>query len=73
MEETISYVDYPLGENVVIIFYKSLSTHGKMIMLYTLYKKKQNKLKRLLKDCNVYKMIEGKLTEQLIGEYENEC
>ena len=71
MEENNQYyVDYPLGENVMLILYQSSYSKGKIMILERKYAKLANKIQRKLKDCTILKVIQGKLTEEMCKEFE---
>ena len=70
---TLCYEDYLelIGEQVVIIEYQTNNQHaiGRMLMCESFYNKKYNKLKRVLKDCEIYHLYQGKLTHEILMDY----
>ena len=58
-------------EKVVIIKYRSVSTHGIMVMTYNHFNKQSKKILKLLEDCEVDLRVTT-YTPDMEGELENE-
>ena len=64
------YVDYPLGNSVIMIQYETQYSRGKMMILESLYNKLINKIQRKLKDCQIIKLFQAILDDKLCKEFE---
>ena len=70
MEDNMFYVDYPLGSSVILIQYETTYSKGKMMILESRYNKLINKIQKKLKDCQITKLFQAILTEELCKQYE---